>query len=349
VEGYLRAASEADMEILFEWANEPLVRQNSFSVKEISYDEHKKWFTRLLKDPHQKQYMYIQDGEAIGQARICLDGAKAKISYSICADKRKMGYGKRILWEVCRLAKQDFPWVETFVGEVKPENTASQKAFLSAGFLEKSYTYEARANQWEAGLSEERGVHMGNFLSEEELKNLGLKAYGKDVLIGRHAVLYSPQSLSVGNHVRIDDFTIISGNVTLGDYIHVSQFCGLYGGEAGIEMEDFSGLSSKCSVYAVSDDYTGGSMTNPMVPLAYRPGMISRPVRIRKHAVIGCNSVVLPGVVVEEGTSVGSMTLCNKSTEPWSVYMGIPARRTGERKKEILNLEQQFLEDMKNG
>ena len=88
---------------------------------------------------------------------------------------------------------------------------------------------------------------MGNFLSEEELKNLGLKAYGKDVLIGRHAVLYSPQSLSVGNHVRIDDFTIISGNVTLGDYIHVSQFCGLYGGEAGIEMEDFSGLSSKCS------------------------------------------------------------------------------------------------------
>lgn len=190
---------------------------------------------------------------------------------------------------------------------------------------------------------------MDNFLSEEELRRLGLKECGEHVLIGRHAVLYSPQNLCIGNHVRIDDFTVISGNVRLGDYIHISQFCGLYGGKAGIVMEDFSGLSSKCTVYAVSDDYTGNSMTNPMVPLQYRPGMIEKAVRIGRHAVIGCNSVVLPGVVVQEGTSVGSMTLCNKPTEAWSVYIGIPARRAGDRKKDILALERQFWEDKKNG
>lgn len=183
---------------------------------------------------------------------------------------------------------------------------------------------------------------MNTFLSSEELEALGLKAYGEDVLIGRHAVLYNPERLCLGNHVRIDDFTSISGNVTLGDYIHISQFCGLYGGEAGIVMEDFSGLSSKCSVYAVSDDYSGASMTNPTVPVQYKPGSISRPVRIGKHAIIGCNSVVLPGVTVEEGTAVGSLSLCNRSTEKWSMYMGIPAKKRGERKRDILELEKQF-------
>lgn len=184
---------------------------------------------------------------------------------------------------------------------------------------------------------------MSNFLSEEELKELGLKEYGEDVLIGRHAVLYSPEKLSMGNHVRIDDFTIISGKVTLGNHIHISQFCGLYGGDEGIVMEDFSGLSSKCSIYAVSDDYSGASMTNPMVPARYKPGSISSPVRIKRHSIIGCNSVVLPGVTVAEGTAVGSMSLCNRNTEEWSMYVGIPARKKGERKKDILVLEKQFL------
>lgn len=190
---------------------------------------------------------------------------------------------------------------------------------------------------------------MDNFLSQDELKELGLKHCGEDVWIGRHAVLYHPEKLSIGNHVRIDDFTVISGKVELGNYIHISQYCGLYGGDAGIKMEDFSGLSSKCSVYAVSDDYSGNSMTNPMVPLKYRPGIISKPVCIKKHAIIGCNSVILPGVTVQEGTAVGSMSLCSKTTEAWSVYVGIPAKRAGDRKKEILTLEKQFAEDRKHG
>lgn len=188
---------------------------------------------------------------------------------------------------------------------------------------------------------------MSNFLTEKELMNLGLKEYGEDVLIGRHVVLYHPDALIIGNHVRIDDFTIISGRIKLENYIHIAQFCGLYGGDKGIYMEDFSGLSSKCSVYAVSDDYSGNSMTNPMVPAKYKPGNISAEVRIQKHAVIGCNSVVLPGVIVKEGTSVGSMSLCTKTTESWSVYAGIPARKIRARKRDILDLEKQLIEDLK--
>lgn len=192
---------------------------------------------------------------------------------------------------------------------------------------------------------EQEEKQLENFLSKEELGKLGLKEYGEDVLIGRHVVLYSPEKLSLGSHVRIDDFTIISGTVTLGDYIHISQFCGLYGGDEGIVMEDFSGLSSRCSLYAVSDDYTGASMTNPTVPARYKPYSISKPVRLEKHVIIGCNSVILPGVTVAEGTAVGSMSLCNKSTVAWSIYVGIPAGKKGERKRDILELEKKLRAD----
>ncbi len=188
---------------------------------------------------------------------------------------------------------------------------------------------------------------MGNFLTRDELAKLGLKEYGSNVFIGRHVVLYSPAELTIGSNVRIDDFTIISGKVTLGNNIHISQFCGLYGGDEGIVMEDFSGLSSKCSIYAVSDDYSGKSMTNPMVPIEYKPYSISAAVHIGRHAIIGCNSVVLPGVSVGEGAAIGSLSLCSKAIEPWSIYTGSPATKKKERKKDLLLLEEQFKRNFK--
>ncbi len=185
------------------------------------------------------------------------------------------------------------------------------------------------------------------FYSVEELAKLGIKKYGSNVLISRNAILYSPEKLEIGHDVRIDDFAIIGGNVKLGNYIHIAQFCGLYGSIGGIEMEDFTGLSSKCSVYATSDDYTGKSMTNPMVPEEFKPYSIEKKVTIKKHAIVGVNSVVLPGVEIAEGTSVGAMSVVNKSTEEWSIYVGSPAKKLKDRHKDILKLEKEFVESLK--
>ena len=77
---------------------------------------------------------------------------------------------------------------------------------------------------------------MSTFYSQEELKQLGIKEFGENVFIGRHVILYHPERLIIGHDVRIDDFSILSGNITLHNYIHISQFCGLYGGDEGIEL-----------------------------------------------------------------------------------------------------------------
>lgn len=184
---------------------------------------------------------------------------------------------------------------------------------------------------------------MNTFYSEDELKKLGLKSYGDNVLIGKNAILYTPEKLEIGSNVRIDDFCVLSGKIKLGNYIHISHFCGLYGGSQGIVMEDYSGLSSKVTIYAVSDDYSGQSMTNPTVPMEYKPFSIEKKVLIKKHAIIGAGSIVLPGVTVEEGSSVGSMSLCTKDTLPWSINVGVPAKKTKDRSKKLLELEKEFI------
>ena len=186
---------------------------------------------------------------------------------------------------------------------------------------------------------------MSSFYSEEELANIGLKSYGCNVLISKKASLYRVEDIEVGNNVRIDDFCFLLGSIKIGNNVHVAPYSNIVGGNAGVIMEEFSGLSSRVSVYAVTDDYSGIAMTNPTVPEQYT-NVTEAQVVIKRHAIIGASCVVLPGVIVEEGTSCGSMSLVNKSTEPWGVYVGIPCKKIADRKKDLLGCEKAYLKDM---
>lgn len=53
----------------------------------------------------------------------------------------------------------------------------------------------------------------------------------------------------------------------------------------------------------------------------------------------------MPGVVLNEGTSIGAMSLVLKSTQAWSIYVGNPAKKLKDRKKDLLELEKKYLED----
>lgn len=183
---------------------------------------------------------------------------------------------------------------------------------------------------------------MNTFYTEEELKYLGLKKYGSNVFVSRNAILYNPEQLEIGHDVRIDDFATISGKIVLENYVHIAQFCSLYGGTAGIFMKNFTGLSSKSIIYATSNDYSGNSMTNPMIPNKYKTKDKNIAVCLEKHVVVGCMSVVLPGVTIGEGSSVGAMSLCVKNMDAWGVYAGIPAKLIKTRSKKLLALEKQF-------
>lgn len=182
-----------------------------------------------------------------------------------------------------------------------------------------------------------------SFYTMEELQKIGFKLLGKeDVLISRKASIYGAENIEIANHVRVDDFCILSGKIIFGEYIHISAYTALYGGDYGIILKDFTTISSRCAVYALTDDYSGEGMANPMIPEQYR-NVFGGTVTLEKHTLIGSGCTVLPGITIHEGTAVGSMSLVNKSLDSWGIYVGIPCKRIKERSKKLLDVEQEFI------
>lgn len=182
---------------------------------------------------------------------------------------------------------------------------------------------------------------MTSFYSEEELRQLGFRRCGKNVQISRHAKFYGISNISLGDHVRIDDFCILSGHIAIGSYVHLAPAVLMFAGDAGIILSDYTGISSRCALYAATDDYSGMAMSNPTVPEKYR-SVSSAPIVLEKHVLIGTGCTVLPGVNLAEGTSVGAMSLLNRSTKPWGIYYGSPAKRRQERQRDLLALCREF-------
>lgn len=185
---------------------------------------------------------------------------------------------------------------------------------------------------------------MNGYLSREELLAVGFASVGEDVLISDKACFYGASKMHIGNHVRIDDFSVLIGNITIGDYVHIGIGCGLHASIGSITMEDFSSFSSGVVAYAASDDYSGEYMTNPTVPKKYTND-ISSHIVFGRHAIVGTGSTILPGAIVSEGCAVGAMSLVRGPLEPWGIYAGIPCRKVKERSKRCLELEQQLMEE----
>lgn len=180
------------------------------------------------------------------------------------------------------------------------------------------------------------------WLSRDTLEGMGFQALGRDVKISDRASIYEARRMLIGDFSRIDDFCVLSGAVSIGRNVHIAVQCNLAGGDPGITMDDFSGLAYGVQVFAQSDDYSGEYLTNPTVPDAYKV-ILKKPVRLGRHVIIGANSVILPGVDIADGCSVGAMSMIHKSTEPWGIYVGSPARRIRARSDNLLSLEAQYL------
>ena len=119
--------------------------------------------------------------------------------------------------------------------------------------------------------------------------------------------------------------------------------CLVAGGEKGIIFEDFTTIAYGVQVFTQSDDYSGKTMCNSTVPKKYKEE-IFKEVVLKRHSIVGAGSIIMPGVVLEEGTSVGAMSLVLKSTKPWGIYVGNPVKRLKDRKKDSLELEKKYLQ-----
>jgi acetyltransferase-like isoleucine patch superfamily enzyme len=177
------------------------------------------------------------------------------------------------------------------------------------------------------------------FLSEKQLKKIGFASYGKNILISDKCSIYNPANIILGNNVRIDDFCILSAGengIEIGNHVHIGCYSLLVGKEK-ITMKDYSGLSSRVSIYSSSDDFTGEYLSNPCVPDKYR-NVISKPVTLNEQVTIGTNCTILPGVTIEKNSCVYAHSLVLKSIRENVCVTGVPTKEIKERKKCIYNL-----------
>lgn len=180
------------------------------------------------------------------------------------------------------------------------------------------------------------------YYSEAQLASMHFKRLGKGVKISDKASIYDARRIEIGDYSRVDDFCVLSGTISIGKYCHVTPMCLIAGGEPGVTLSDFGTLAYGVRVFAQSDDYSGETMVNSLIPREYK-SEIFQSVEIGRQVVVGAGSTILPGVTVAEGCAIGAMSLVKRSTRPWGIYVGSPARRVKERKKNLLELEKKFM------
>jgi UDP-2,4-diacetamido-2,4,6-trideoxy-beta-L-altropyranose hydrolase len=131
----IRSAEEGDCTLLWEWANDPVVRASSFSSATIPWDDHVAWFRGKLADRNCRILVAL-DASAVpaGQIRFDRRGAsEADIDIIVSGRLRGLGYASRLIDVGANRAFTEWGLVRLHAF-VKPENIASAKAFERSGF-----------------------------------------------------------------------------------------------------------------------------------------------------------------------------------------------------------------------
>ena len=131
----LREAVPSDCRLLYDWRMDPVTRAGSFGHDTFPYEEHEKWFQKLMADPCRKQFILLRMPAATPAAQLRLDllGQEAEISYSVAAAERGKGIGTLLIQMAVSHAR-NVSGIRTLTAEVLPDNTASRRIFEKCGF-----------------------------------------------------------------------------------------------------------------------------------------------------------------------------------------------------------------------
>ena len=162
-----------------------------------------------------------------------------------------------------------------------------------------------------------------------------LASCGENVYISENAEIRRPYLVRVGSHVAIDSGLYLTTAAEIGDYIHLSPYITVIGGEQStLIVENFVTIAAGSRIICGSDRFMGDGFTSATVPDEFRDTVDYGTIRCSRFAGIGTNVVIMPNVTIGEGSVVGACSLVTKDTEPWTMYVGVPARPIKVRPRE---------------
>jgi galactoside O-acetyltransferase len=160
---------------------------------------------------------------------------------------------------------------------------------------------------------------------------LKLKKCSNNVKIFPLAKIINPQNVEIEEYSQIDDFTFINGGqeLKIGKYVHIASFVSIIGG-GKLHIRDYAVLACGARIITGSESYHKGKRMSSALPLDERNVILGNSI-IEKDAFIGTNVIVHPNVTIGEGAVIGSGSLVLNDVEPWSVNVGSPSKKIGER------------------
>jgi len=161
-----------------------------------------------------------------------------------------------------------------------------------------------------------------------------LKSCGDSVFISNNVEIRRPHLVSIGSHVAIDTGFYCTVKAELGDYIHIGPYVTVIGGQDGfLKMNHFTTIAAGARLICVTDEHLGEGLVGPTIPPEVADNLIKKPIVMGPFSNIGSNAVVYPGVTLAEGSVLGACSLLTQNTEPWTIYIGVPARPILSRKQ----------------
>lgn len=162
-----------------------------------------------------------------------------------------------------------------------------------------------------------------------------LKKAGNNVFISSNVEIRRPHLVEIGDNVAIDTGFYCTTQLDIGDYIHIGPYVTVIGGANGLlKMGNFTTIAAGSRLICGSDLHLGDGLIGPTIPEKYRDSLNISPIIFEDFASIGTNVIINPGVTLAEGSVVGANSFLTKSTEPWTIYVGSPAKAIKIREKE---------------
>lgn len=176
----------------------------------------------------------------------------------------------------------------------------------------------------------------GEVLDSPKYNLANLAACGEDVFVSANVEVRRPHLVRLGSHIAIDTGFYCTTALMLGDYIHIGPYVTVIGGApAMLRMAGFNTVGAGSRLLCASDEFLGAGLVG-MAPAELRDVVHVEPIVLEAFASVGTNVVIHPGVTLAEGSVVGSCSLVTKSTEPWTIYKGVPARPWKERPATVM-------------
>ncbi len=166
-----------------------------------------------------------------------------------------------------------------------------------------------------------------------------LKQCGSEVFISANVEIRRPQLVSIGKCVAIDSGFYCTTQADIGDYVHIGPYVSVIGGASGLlRLGHFVTIGAGSRLICASDEFNGEGLSGfqAKIPERFRDPQRIAPIVVHDFVNIGSNVVVLPGIVLGEGSVIGSGAVVTKSTQPWSISFGCPARKVKERPSTLI-------------